>query len=146
MPKTSQHAKDANAQTSKRLHGLVFQNSNGGIYQPGRRYNLSRKEEVRHAFYSLYNDIRRDTYSTRKVAAKAKVSPKFAQKVLDEMRNSRDKPLEDPDLKWEERIIKWKKHIDPREVLDDSGFSFFYHFMLKIQANKMQTMLRLCWM
>jgi len=52
------------------------------------------------------------------------VSPKFAQKILDEMRNSRDKPLEDPDLKWEERIIKWKKHIDPHEVLDDSDFFF----------------------
>jgi hypothetical protein len=81
---------------SRRIHGLILPNGNGGSYHPGQPYNLVRKREVGEAFLTLWADNYPMQPSIRSVAQEARVGWNYASKVIEELLDTGD--LVDPEL------------------------------------------------
>jgi hypothetical protein len=67
------------------IHGLVVKNENGGYYHPGTMYDLPKKMEVADIYIEMYWELFPLQPSRRRVAAKARVSPSFAERVIREL-------------------------------------------------------------
>ena len=84
------------------LKGHPRFNANGGIYHPGRRYELRRKMEVGIAYLELVEEQGIQNVSIQAVAEKAKVGWHFANAIIDEYKATDF--LADPFIKHEATI------------------------------------------
>ena len=67
-------------------NGLVFRNENGGLFQPGRMYQLPRKTEVAEVFLWLCEDAFPQRPTVNETAKLSKVSWGFANQVIIELK------------------------------------------------------------
>jgi hypothetical protein len=81
---------------SRRIHGLMLPNENGGSCHAGQPCNLVRKREVGEAFLTLWADNCPMQPSVRSVAQEACVGWNHASKVIEELLDTGD--LVDPEL------------------------------------------------
>jgi hypothetical protein len=65
---------------------LVYRNENGGLFQPGRMYQLHRKTEVTKVFLWLCKDNYPQCPTINKTAKLSKVSWGFANQVVMELK------------------------------------------------------------
>ncbi len=87
------------------IHGLVVKNSNGGYYHPGTMYDLPKKTEVADIYMEMYWELYPMKPSRERVAAKARVSPSYAETVIRELTETGH--VLDP----EELKLQWNKKI-----------------------------------
>jgi hypothetical protein len=78
------------------IHGLVVRNANGGFFHPGTMYDLPKKMEVSEIYIAMCWDEYPMKPSRERVAAKARVSPSFAEKIMRELAETGH--VLDPDL------------------------------------------------
>jgi hypothetical protein len=67
-------------------NGLVYRNENGGLFQPGRMYQLPRKTEVVEVFLWLCQDVFPQCPTVNKTAWLSKVSWGFTNQVIMELK------------------------------------------------------------
>ena len=85
-----------------RIEGFTLTNTNGGMYHPGRRYDLPKKMEVGVAYLELLAE-KGDTTTIKDVAEKSKVSWFYANAVVDEYKANGY--LDDPTIIHNERNL-----------------------------------------
>ena len=84
------------------LRGDPKYNKNGGVFFPGKRYELDKKMEVGIVYLRLVAEVGDDKLTITSVAEKARVSWYYANKVVKEYRE--DGTLQDPLVKHEMTI------------------------------------------
>ena len=88
---------------SRFVHGLVVKNQNGGYYHPGTMYDFAKKTEVAAIYMEMYWSMYPMKPSRERVAAKARVSPSYAETVIRELTETGH--VLDP----EELKLKWNR-------------------------------------
>jgi hypothetical protein len=89
--------------TMKNAFSTPKVNSNGGFYNNGIAHDLTKKTEVAVIYERLQRENGEAKVSVRKLASAAKVSPKFAHKLLRKIDGGEG--LSDPRQEAKERII-----------------------------------------
>jgi hypothetical protein len=84
----------------KCVPGLNLMNRNGGIYHPGRTYNLEKKIDVGYKYMQAYQDSFPVLPTITAIAKSAHVSRKFVAKVAAELASTGQ--LTDPDIAKDE--------------------------------------------
>ncbi len=83
-------------------NGLVFRNDNGGLFQPGRMYQLPRKTEVAEVYLLLCKDKYPQRPIINKTAQLSKVSWGFANQVVSELK-ALGVIVVDPEITWQQK-------------------------------------------
>jgi hypothetical protein len=104
----------------------TFQNGNGGWYQKGRLFLMPKKLEISYMYLDLCYKKYPDRPSQQVLASPAKISTKYARKVIIELTNMGS--LTDPEVTNSKRVREKEKllYLDPAKEL----------FMLALHTEK----------
>jgi hypothetical protein len=112
--------------TPRKPNVPTCQNANGGFYQKGRLFLMPKKLEISYLYLDICREMYPATPSQRDLASRAKISPKYARKIIIELTNTGS--LSDPEVTNSDRIREKEKvlYLDPAEEL----------FLLALRAEK----------